>query len=71
MAAGMNVDECAVASLLDLSAHSVPEHGGQRSHLHHLLSPVQGDAIGQAAQQGRGHQDSAVDLYQIFPGETH
>lgn len=48
----------------------LPEHRGQRSHLHHLLSPVQGDATGQAAQQGGGYQDAAVDLHQVLPGEA-
>lgn len=51
-----------------IALYALPEHGGQRSHLHHLLSPVQGDASGQAAQQGGGHQDAAVDLHQVLPG---
>lgn len=51
-----------------LSLHALPEHGGQRSHLHHLLPPLQGDATGQAAQQGGGHQDAAVDFHQVLPG---
>lgn len=59
-----------VFSVLHLSSalHALPEHGGQRSHLHHLLPPVQGDATGQAAQQGGGHQDAAVDFHQVLPG---
>lgn len=46
------------------------EHRRQRSNLHHLLPPVQGDAAGQAAEPRRGDQDSAVDLHQILPGEV-
>lgn len=53
-----------------LSTFSLSEHGGQRSHLHHLLPPVQSDAAGQAAEQGGGHQDPAVDLHQVLPGEA-
>lgn len=45
------------------------EHGGQCSHLNHILPPVQSDATGQTAEQGGGHQDSAVDLHQVLPGE--
>lgn len=46
-----------------------PEHRRQCSHLHHLLPFVQGDAIGQTAEQRRRNQDSAVDLHQILSGE--
>lgn len=53
-----------------LALHALPEHGGQCSHLHHLLSPVQGDATGQAAQQGGGYPDPALDLHQVLPGEA-
>ena len=42
---------------------------GQRSHLHHLLPPVPGDAVGQAAEPRGGHQNSAVDLHQVVSGE--
>lgn len=52
------------------SSPSTSEHGGQRSHLNHLLPPVQSDAIGQTAEQGRRHQDTAVDLHQVLSGET-
>ena len=42
---------------------------GQRTHLHHLLPPVPGDAVGQAAEQGGGDQNPAVDLHQVVSGE--
>lgn len=45
------------------------EHRRQRSDLHHLLPPVQGDAAGQTAEQGRGDPHPALDLHQILPGE--
>lgn len=46
------------------------EHGGQRSHLHHLLSSVSSHAAGQAPQQRGGHSHPALDFHQILPGEA-
>ena len=52
-----------------VTRHPCVTEPGQRPHLHHLLPPVPGDAIGQAAEQGGGDQNSAVDLHQVISGE--
>ncbi len=46
------------------------EHGGQRSHLHHLLPSVSSHAAGQAPQPRGGHSHLALDFHQILPGEA-
>lgn len=66
----LDVTALDTSSLNRSPSPALSEHGGQRSHLHHLLPPVQSDAIGQTAEQGRRHQDSAVDIHQILSGET-
>lgn len=44
--------------------HPLPsEHGGQRSHLNHLLPLIQSDEVGQTPEQRGGNQDSSVDLH--------
>lgn len=53
-----------------LSSSSASEHGGQRSHLHHLLPSVSSHAAGQAPQQRGGHSHAALDFHQILPGEA-
>lgn len=45
------------------------EHGGQRPHLHHLLSSVPCHAVGEAPQQRGGHPHAALDFHQILPSE--
>lgn len=39
------------------------EHGGQRSHLYHLLPSIPSDEVGQTPEQRGGNQDSSVDLH--------
>jgi len=38
---------------------------------HQLFPPVPCDASGEAAQQGGGNPDAAVDLHQVLPGNFH
>lgn len=46
------------------------EGRGERLGVHHLLPALPCDAAGEAAEPLGGHQEPAVDLHQVLPGES-